>query len=737
MTRAAKRLSGACLLGLALLGFAPAAAFAATANAAYDRVFDEVMAHYRLPGLALGVIEDGKVVYTRTAGERVAGSGQPISSKTLFKIASNSKAMTAAVLARQVASGKLRWDDPVVRHLPSFRMHDPWVTRHMQVGELLVHNSGLPEGGGDLMLWPEPNHYTRADILAGLAHLKPAYSFRAGYAYDNLLYVVAGELAAAVGGASYEELVRREVFEPLGLGCRVGAWRRDRNDDVAQPHRRERGRNVVTDADSENIPAITSAAAGGIRCSLDDMLAWATNWLAPDARAVAWLPPEQRAALWTPRTPMPVSARRRAWDNTHFLAYAYGWRLADVDGAWTVSHTGTLSGMYSVLTLLPDRRSGFVMLTNGEAGDARTVVNAVLLKQFTKPGQGRTVAELAAELAAESKETTRRTLPDTSSRKTAGARQLQGRLGVWRDSWFGEVSICAVGGHVEFAAHKSPLLRGTLMHVGMRVLVDWHDDSVDAEAWLDFGTGDAPASLRMAKVDPEADFSYDFEDLDFTRERDCGARSTTSAAKSTGEAGLVDVATRIPDIALDMRYAGPDNFVGTRIDGYSAARCLLLEPAARALQRAQEALRADGFRLRVFDCYRPARAVRHFVRWAGDSADQAGKSRYFPNIEKSALLGDYIAPVSGHSRGDTVDLTLERCGEDGRCEELDMGTPFDFFDVRAHTDTPDITPPQRANRQRLRHALEQAGFRNYALEWWHYSLPPTTPARATHDVPIE
>src|SRR5690606_37428673 len=123
-----------------------------------------------------------------------------------------------------------------------------------------------------------------------------------------------------------------------GLGCRVGAWNREGVVDVAQPHRRERGRNVVTDADAESVPPITSAAAGGIRCSLDDMLVWARNWLAPGARERAWLPADQRAAMWTLRTPMPVSARRRAWDNTHFLAYAYGWRLADVDGEWTVSH---------------------------------------------------------------------------------------------------------------------------------------------------------------------------------------------------------------------------------------------------------------------------------------------------------------------------------------------------------------------------------------------------------------
>src|SRR5690606_10218991 len=135
-------------------------------------------ARYDLPGVAVGVIEDGKVVYVGTRGERVAGSGDAVTPRTLFKIASNSKAMTSSVLARLVDAGKLRWDDPVVRHLPAFRMHDPWVTREMQVGDLLVHNSGLPEGGGDLMLWPEPNLFTRGDIIAGLAHIKPAYSFR-------------------------------------------------------------------------------------------------------------------------------------------------------------------------------------------------------------------------------------------------------------------------------------------------------------------------------------------------------------------------------------------------------------------------------------------------------------------------------------------------------------------------------------------------------------------------------
>ncbi len=489
----------------------------------YDTAFDAVMARYDLPGLALGVIENGRVVFRRTAGELVAGSGDPVTPETLFKVASNSKAMTASVLGRLVDAGRLRWDDPVIKHLPQFRMYDPWVTANMQVRDLLVHNSGLPEGGGDLMLWPEPNLYTRADIIAGLAYLKPAYSFRSGYAYDNLLYVVAGEVAAAVGGAPYEELVRREVFDPLELGCRVGKWHRDAVHNVAQPHMRIDGRNVAVRTDQEVVPAITSAAAGGIRCSLDAMMLWARNWLTPSAQQLGWLSEEQRDAMWKPRTPMPISDRRRAWNDTHYYAYAFGFRVADVEGVWTVSHTGTLMGMYSAMTLLPDQQSGFVLLTNGEAGEARTVLSEVLLQHLTAPGQSRTVDWYADALARESASPEQSRAPDTSSRRPPDALRLQ--TGVWRDPWFGDVSICRASRTVRFRAAKSPLLTGTVMQVGERYLVDWDDPTVDVEAWLDFSppvnNRGSPERLTMAKVDPQGDFSFDYEDLAFTRERAC------------------------------------------------------------------------------------------------------------------------------------------------------------------------------------------------------------------------
>ncbi|QDH69859.1 serine hydrolase [Marilutibacter alkalisoli] len=511
--------------GVAFEAIAAKTAAESRDQAVLDRIFDDAMERYGLPGMAMGVIEDGEVTYARASGETVAGSGDPVTPATLFKIASNSKAMTAAVLARQVDAGKLRWDDPVVKHLPQFRMHDPWVTREMQVRDLLIHNSGLPEGAGDLMLWPEPNHFDRDDIIAGLAHLKPERSFRSGYAYDNLLYVVAGEVAAAVGGKDYESLVRSELFEPLGLSdCRVGEWSRDEAGSVAQPHMRTDEGNVAIRVDGETVPAITSAAAGGVRCSLDDMLAWGRNWLVPTREQLRWLSSKQREAMWTPHTILPLPRRSREWDGTHIRAYGYGWRLADVDGEWTVSHTGTLSGMYSVLMLLPDRRSGFVVMINGNGSAARTVLTSTLLKYFTRRDETVDVAHYAGLLESDRSGAGASRVPDTSSRKPARVLDLQAYLGTWRDPWFGEVRLCRQDDDVRFVSSKSPRLSGRLMRVRERHLVEWDDSTVDLEPWVDFkppGPGRS-ARMTMAKVDPDGDFSSDYEDLDFVRVGGCG-----------------------------------------------------------------------------------------------------------------------------------------------------------------------------------------------------------------------
>ena len=185
-------------------------------------------------------------------------------------------------------------------------------------------------------------------------------------------------------------------------------------------------------------------------------------------------------------------------------------------------------------------------------------------------------------------------------------------------------------------------------------------------------------------------------------------------------AQFVDAATNVPGLILEMRYAGAHNFVGRPIEGYERPRCLLTEAAAAALATVARDLAARGLVLKVFDCYRPTRAVANFVRWARDLNDSAGKAEFYPLVDKRTLFRDgYIAPLSGHSRGSTVDLTLARA-DDRR--ELDMGTAFDFFSPKSWPADRSISAEAQANRVLLAGAMRRGGFRPYQREWWHFTL---------------
>lgn len=210
-----------------------------------------------------------------------------------------------------------------------------------------------------------------------------------------------------------------------------------------------------------------------------------------------------------------------------------------------------------------------------------------------------------------------------------------------------------------------------------------------------------------------------------------------SPAADAEAAGMVDIRALVPDMRLDIRYAGSHNFVGTPIEGYDAPRCYLLRQVAEALQRVEAGLRETHQRLLIFDCYRPVRAVQHFMRWARDPQDLKHKAEFYPQLGKGALVPGYIAEHSGHSRGATLDLTLLQCDDSGdNCAPLDMGTGFDYFGELAHTDSPHVTAEQRDNRHRLRNAMQAQGFDNYVDEWWHYTLRPEPAPHVAYDFPL-
>jgi D-alanyl-D-alanine dipeptidase len=192
-----------------------------------------------------------------------------------------------------------------------------------------------------------------------------------------------------------------------------------------------------------------------------------------------------------------------------------------------------------------------------------------------------------------------------------------------------------------------------------------------------------------------------------------------SLGASPPPVSFVDAGMIVPGLITDMRYAGAHNFVGRPVAGYAAPRCLLTREAASALADVARDLAARGLLLKVFDCYRPGRAVADFVRWARDVKDQATKAEFYPEVDKRTLFRDgYIASRSGHSRGSTIDLTLARSAGG----ELDMGTPFDFFSPKSAPAANGVSPEQRANRTMLAGAMQRRGFRPYAKEWWHFTL---------------
>jgi zinc D-Ala-D-Ala dipeptidase len=209
------------------------------------------------------------------------------------------------------------------------------------------------------------------------------------------------------------------------------------------------------------------------------------------------------------------------------------------------------------------------------------------------------------------------------------------------------------------------------------------------------------------------------------------------AAAGERSAAFVDAGEVVRGLVVEMRYAGEHNFVGARVDGYRRRLCLLTRQAAMALADVQNELAGRGLGLKVFDCYRPSRAVAHFVRWAQDLADERGKAEFFPGVDKRDLLRDgYIAARSSHSRGSTVDVTLVRRDDDKPPLEIDMGTPFDLFSPRSRLSDKTVSATAQEMRAILAAAMTRRGFKPYDKEWWHFTLSDEPFPDSYFDFPV-
>lgn len=514
--------TGTLLAVLASLSACSEKNSAALSSAEIDRVVERTIEQFSVPGIAVGVIKDGNVVHSRGYGVREIGKPGSVAAATLFKIASNSKAMTTAALAILVDEGKLSWNDKVADHLPDFKLHDEWVTAEFTVADLLTHRSGLGLGAGDLMLWPEPNSFSRKDIIRGLRHFRPASSFRTQYAYDNLLYIVAGELIPAVSDHSWESFVDERVLGAIGAErCFAGDIPSEQMVDIAAPHGVLGGELQVIERSRIEANTIVSAAAGGVRCSLQDMLVWVDTQLnlGTTAAGEVIFSAEQSAAMWRSRTLRSVSEDDLSRDRTHFKAYGLGWRLADVHGYREVSHTGTLAGMSSYVVLIPELDLGVVVLTNGSSSAARRAIMYSIVRSYmgverrdwidylvtqTDPAPSANEAGDAAAVAA----------------TATPARPLTDYTGDFDDPWFGRVSIRVENGALQLASQKSPRMAAELLPFSDDVFVArWLDRTLEADAFVRFAADSTGSIDRLAleAISDRTDFSFNYGDLNLIR----------------------------------------------------------------------------------------------------------------------------------------------------------------------------------------------------------------------------
>ena len=510
----------ACLLAL----YAPGLIAAGLDADTIDDLVARAMKTFEVPGMAVGVVKEGEVVYAKGHGVRELGRDDAIDTDTLFKIASNSKAFTAAALAILVDEGHIEWNGAVSDYIPEFRMSEPLVTAHLSVVDLLTHRAGLVAHAGDLLLWPDPNEFTRGDVIHALRYFPLVSPFRDSYNYDNVLYIVAGEIVPRVTGQAFEAFVAERIMRPLGMDrCFMGAIPDAEMRNLAAPHGVIDGELTVIERSRIHGEPALYAAAGGVVCSLDDMLDWVQLQLGrgTSPEGVQLFSTARSREMWHPEISWNVSPRNYEWHRTHFNGYALGWRVSDVHGYKEVSHTGSLAGMRAWTLLLPELELGIVVLMNGSSAAARNAVMQTIKYGFL-PVEPRdwvtTYEELRAEAEAEA-EQEQGAMERMIARGVVAPRPLAQYAGRYRDAWFGEVSVTATDSGLEFTADKSPKLSGPLEHVSADTFIArWPDRSVGMDAWLkfEFDRQGALQSLKMNRVfdDPEATVDY-FEHLDF------------------------------------------------------------------------------------------------------------------------------------------------------------------------------------------------------------------------------
>ena len=487
-----------------------------------DSVAELVLKTFDVPGMAIAVVKDGKIVHAKGYGVRSLKTKQKVDENTLFGVASNTKAFTAAALGMLVDEKKLSWDDKVVDYIPGFKLYNPYVTMEFTIRDLLTHRSGLGLGAGDLMMFPDSSNFTREDIIRNLRYLKQVSDFRTKYDYDNNLYIVAGEVVAKVSGMSWEDFIDTRILKPLGMMATAPSMLRvkDRSN-IIDPHAPVNGKVEALKIDWSE----TANAAGGLVTNVTDLSKWIIMQMnhGKYGDGKQMFSETVHEEMWTPQTIIPTTTTPPY--NTHFASYGLGWFLSDVKGYKQVTHTGGLAGVVTQVTLLPELQLGIIVLTNQQSGAAFTAITNTIKDSYlgiTGMNRVKQMHDRVVQNEAQAKKITDQIQKDIDAQqKSTGAKPANALfLGTYNDPWFGDVTIAEQNGKLRFNAIRSPRLRGDLFYYkGNTFIVRWDDRSFDADAYVMFSLDmDGKASgIKMKAISPLTDFSFDFHDLELER----------------------------------------------------------------------------------------------------------------------------------------------------------------------------------------------------------------------------
>ncbi len=511
-------------LTIALLS---ASAALAAPPADFDARVESLRKQVGVPGMAIAIVENGNVTLAKGYGVKKLGSSELVDADTIFPTGSTGKAFTVADLAILVDQGKIGWDDKVIDHLPGFQMYDPWVTREMTIRDLLVHRSGLGLGEGDLLFVPRSN-LSRAEAVKRLRYLKPATSFRYGFAYDNVLYMVAGQLIEAVTGKTWETFTAEQILKPAGmLHSSSDDEVRFDTPDRAQPHARIngplRGLGDQEVLDERDDLARNAAPAGGLAVSAKDMTRWLMIQLAHgklpegDGRLFS---EEAHEQMWKPVLLQPITPRPSELKPTEpiFDTYALGWDVRDYRGAKLIWHGGAVLGFLTAVVLLPEKNVGFSIEINSEDGGIIGGLMYELLDHYLGLPKGDWPEKLIAYNHKEMAEGLKKYQADAAKPSKVGpSLPVTSYAGTYVDPWYGKIEVGQANGKLTIDFKSTPRMGGTLEHWQYDTFITRFDDKTIEPAYVTFNlNADGKIDrITMKPVSPLADFSFDYQDLLF------------------------------------------------------------------------------------------------------------------------------------------------------------------------------------------------------------------------------